>query len=151
VPSRSVHVEHSLKRYGIAGEDIHAFIDEPVKVKGGKHREFRHDSETVKLVGKLFGGKYSVEVAENIALDHIMLDHEADIKRDLPISVREQRDAYQAIDELGRLLKKAGGFSMSFVAVCRWLDRASRWNHRRGRFREAINMMGQLTDFLETS
>ena len=74
-PDRLAHMEHSLERYGSKGEDIHAFLDEPVKMQGKAHREFRHDTETIRLVGKLFEKEYGRELAENIALDHIMLDH----------------------------------------------------------------------------
>jgi uncharacterized Zn finger protein (UPF0148 family) len=56
-------------------------LDEPCKVAGQGHRQFRHDSETVKLVGQIFGKKYGRELAENIALDHIMLDHKEEIRK----------------------------------------------------------------------
>jgi len=76
MPNREEHCQHSFERYGVRAEDIHAFLDEPSQLVGSEHREFRHDYETVKLVGEMFGEKYGREIAENVALDHIMLDHE---------------------------------------------------------------------------
>ena len=69
-----------MKRYGIRGDDIHTYLDEPCTVAGQNHRQFRHDTKTVKLVGELFGPKYGRELAENIALDHITADHEEEIR-----------------------------------------------------------------------
>lgn len=80
MPSHEEHCQHTLKRYGVRGDDIHKYLDEPCKVAGQGHREFRHDSNTVKLVGQIFEKKYGRELAENIALDHIMLDHKEKIK-----------------------------------------------------------------------
>lgn len=74
VPSLEEHCRHTLERYGVTGEEIHKFMDELYKVLGREHRQFRHNIENVKLVGELFGKKYGKELAENIALDHLMLD-----------------------------------------------------------------------------
>lgn len=63
------------------GRDIHEWLDKPSGSYGGSHRQFRHDSETVKLVGEIFGEKYGKELAENIALGHIMADHQEEIKK----------------------------------------------------------------------
>lgn len=81
MPDLEHHAEHTLKRFGFRGEDIHEFLDEPVRTFGFAHREFRHDTETIKLVGRMFGSEYGRELAENIALDHIMLDHEETIRK----------------------------------------------------------------------
>lgn len=80
IPQHEEHCQHSLKRYGIRGDDIHSYIDEPSKSYSQSHRQYRHDSNTVKLVGEMFGRKYGRELAENIALDHIMADHEEEVK-----------------------------------------------------------------------
>ena len=80
MPNHEEHCEHSLKRYGVKGEDIHTFLDEPCRVAGQNHRQFRHDTKTIKLVGDIFGEKYGRELAESIALDHITADHENEIK-----------------------------------------------------------------------
>ncbi len=71
-----------MNRYGVEGRDIHSWIDEPSKMYTGSHREFRHDTETVRFVGELFGKTYGKALAENICLDHIMLDHQEEIQRD---------------------------------------------------------------------
>jgi len=81
LPSYEEHCQHTLKHYGVRGDDIHKYLDEPCRVAGQGHRQFRHDSETVKLVGQVFGKKYGRELAENIALDHIMLDHKEEIRK----------------------------------------------------------------------
>ncbi|MEM4736465.1 MAG: CFI-box-CTERM domain-containing protein [Nitrososphaeria archaeon] len=81
MPSHEEHCQHTLKRYSVRGDDIHSYLDEPCRVAGQGHREFRHDTETVKLVGQVFGKKYGRELAENIALDHIMLDHKEEISK----------------------------------------------------------------------
>jgi hypothetical protein len=82
MPNHEEHCQHSLRRYGERADDLHSWIDEPSKKWGQGHRQFRHDTETVKLAGKIFGDRYGRELAQNIALDHIMLDHEEDIKTD---------------------------------------------------------------------
>jgi hypothetical protein len=73
-----------MKRYGVEGRDIHSWLDEPSREYAGSHRQFRHDTETVRLVGELFGKTYGKNLAENIALDHIMVDHEQEIKNRNP-------------------------------------------------------------------
>lgn len=80
MPNHEEHCQHSMKRYGVRGDDIHTYLDEPCTVAGQGHREFRHDTKTIKLVGELFGPKYGRELAENIALDHITADHEEEIR-----------------------------------------------------------------------
>lgn len=84
MPNRKDHMKRSLARYGHSAEEIHSFLDEPVRTYGRGHREFRHDTDTMKLVGNLFGSKYTREIAENIALDHIMADHEEEIAHRIP-------------------------------------------------------------------
>jgi predicted RNA-binding Zn-ribbon protein involved in translation (DUF1610 family) len=69
------HCLHTLKRYGLAGKDIHEWMDAPVQVAGPNHRRFRHnttrDLETAHLV---FDKKYGARLVENIFLDHIIAD-----------------------------------------------------------------------------
>lgn len=81
MPNLEEHCEHSLKRYGVDGRDIHQWLDESCRTYAQGHRQFRHDTETIKFVGKKFGEKYGRQLAENIALDHIMLDHREAIQR----------------------------------------------------------------------
>jgi len=80
MPNLEEHCKHSLKLYDVEGRDIHSWMDEPCRKFAGSHRQFRHDAETIELVEKLFGKKYGIPVAGNIAIDHIMLDHEETAK-----------------------------------------------------------------------
>ena len=81
MPNLEEHCRHTLRRYGVEGRDIHQWLDEPARRYASGHRQFRHDSETIKLVGEIFGEKYGAQSAENIALDHILTDHQEEIKR----------------------------------------------------------------------
>jgi len=95
MPNLEEHCARCLKRYGVEGRDIHSWLDEPSREYAASHRQFRHDTETVRLAGELFGSVYGKEIAENIALDHIMADHEEEIKkRNIPIIVNlpEQKE-----------------------------------------------------------
>ena len=76
MPNHEEHCQHSRKRYGVRGDEIHHWLDEPAKFYGKYHRKYRHDSETVEVVGEIFGNKYGRALAENIALDHLALDRE---------------------------------------------------------------------------
>lgn len=80
MPNVEEHCKSTLKRYGVEGRDIHQWLDEPSRKYAGGHREFRHDTETIRLVGKIFGKNYG-SLAGNIALDHIMLDHKEEIEK----------------------------------------------------------------------
>jgi len=81
VPNHEEHCQHTIKTLGVRGDDIHTWMDEPSRPFGSDHREFRHDSETVKLVGRIFAHRYGRKIAEEIALDHITLDHKEAIER----------------------------------------------------------------------
>jgi len=81
MPNLEEHCRRTLKRYGVEGRDIHAWLDEPSRQYATAHRQFRHDTETIRLAGEIFGKVYGKSLAENIALDHIMIDHEEEIKR----------------------------------------------------------------------
>ena len=65
MPNLEEHCEKTLKRYGVEGRDIHAWLDEPSREFAASHRQFRHDTETVRLVGELFGKTYG----RNVAID----------------------------------------------------------------------------------
>ena len=88
MPNLEEHCKGTLKRYGVEGRDIHEWLDKPSRKYGGAHRQFRHDTETIRLVGGIFGKKYGKSLAENIALDHIMLDHEEEIKKRRTVVVK---------------------------------------------------------------
>jgi hypothetical protein len=81
MPNLEEHCKRTRVRYHADGRDIHSWLDEPSQHYVGGHRQFRHDTDTVKAVGDLFGSKYGRAVAENIALDHIMADHEDEIRK----------------------------------------------------------------------
>lgn len=86
MPNLKEHCNRTLKLYGTDGKEIHQWLDNPVKLCGRNHREFRHDTESVKLAGKIFAKKYGLAVAESIALDHIMMDHAKSIG--IPITTK---------------------------------------------------------------
>ncbi|HEY4699380.1 MAG TPA: hypothetical protein VIH27_03310 [Nitrososphaerales archaeon] len=79
-PDNKEHSEHSLKRYKIKGEDIHAWMDEPSRIAGQSHRNYRHDLKSLPMAIRIFGEKYGAEVVENIFLDHLKADSEEDRK-----------------------------------------------------------------------
>jgi len=76
MPDHETHCLHSLKRYGVRGDEIHTWIDEPSQFFAGSHRQFRHDFETINEAVKVFGIKYGDEMVRNIVLDHWKLDSE---------------------------------------------------------------------------
>ena len=80
MPNLAKHCKFSFERYGVYGEEIHKWLDEPTKISTFNHRQFRHDTETIKLVATIFGKKYGKNLAEQIALDHVMLDHKEELK-----------------------------------------------------------------------
>jgi hypothetical protein len=86
MPNLEEHCRRTMKSYGVEGRDIYSWLDEPSREYASSHREFRHDSDTVRLVGELFGKTYGNSLAENIALDHIMVDHEEEIRKRKPES-----------------------------------------------------------------
>ena len=81
MPNREDHCKHSEKRYGVRGEDIHSWIDEPSQVAGGSHRDFRHDLSSLQTAIQLFGDLYGVEMVENIFLDHLKADSQEHRRR----------------------------------------------------------------------
>ena len=82
MPSHEEHCEHSLKRYGVRGDEIHAWMDEPSQVAGVSHRNFRHDLSSLSTALQLFGKIYGADVVENIFLDHLKADSEESRERE---------------------------------------------------------------------
>jgi hypothetical protein len=74
MPNLEEHCKHSEKRYGVRGEEIHKWIDEPSQVAGGSHRDYRHDLSSLQTAIQLFGELYGAEMVENIFLDHLRAD-----------------------------------------------------------------------------
>ena len=81
MPNHEEHCLHSEKRYGVRGDEIHAWIDEPSKVSGGTHREYRHNLNSLQTAIQIFGKSYGAEMVENIFLDHLRADSEEKRKR----------------------------------------------------------------------
>jgi hypothetical protein len=76
MPNHEEHCKHSFERYGVRGDDIHSWIDEPSEIDGYNHRRFRHSVQDIPIAVKVFGVKYSAETVENIFLDHLKADSE---------------------------------------------------------------------------
>jgi hypothetical protein len=76
MPNHEEHCLHSEERYGIRGDDIHAWMDEPSQIAGGGHRRYRHDLDSLPIAIRMFGEKYGNETVKNIFLDHLKLDSE---------------------------------------------------------------------------
>lgn len=113
MPDHEEHCLHSLKRYGIRGDDIHSWIDEPVAVAGASHREYRHSLESLHAAIQIFGSKYGADTVENIFLDHLKADSEENRKKEAERSHIDEKISVWAfpvpsldstIDGLGRYL-----------------------------------------------
>lgn len=72
MPLNDEHVQHTLKKYDVMGDDIHKWMDEPSRIAGNDHRRFRHDPD--QEIPSCFIEKYGEDLARNILLDHIYLD-----------------------------------------------------------------------------
>jgi hypothetical protein len=81
MPEHEEHCLHSEKRYGIRGDEIHSWMDEPSTIIGGTHRKFRHGYEDLPVAIRMFGKKYGEEMVENIFLDHLKADSEEERKK----------------------------------------------------------------------
>ena len=82
MPNHEEHCLHSEKRYGVRGDDIHAWIDEPSQVSGGSHRSYRHDLSSLQTAIQVFGKIYGAEMVENVFLDHLKADSEEKREQD---------------------------------------------------------------------
>jgi len=74
MPSHDEHCRYTFERYGVTGEEIHEWMDEPVKLYGPTHRKARHDPNQ-KLPQYLIQ-IYGESLAKNIMIDHILQDAE---------------------------------------------------------------------------
>lgn len=75
MPSHEEHCQHSEKRYGVRGDDIHTWMDEPSFIMGSSHRDERHNPRRDLPINiKMFGNDYGEGVARQVFLDHILLD-----------------------------------------------------------------------------
>ena len=87
MPEHEEHCLHSLKRYGVRGDEIHAWIDEPSQIAGGSHRSFRHDLASLPTAIQLFSEKYGADMVENIFLDHLKADSEENRKHEQELEI----------------------------------------------------------------
>jgi hypothetical protein len=113
MPEHEEHCLHSEKRYGVRGDDIHSWIDEPSAVAGGSHRSYRHDLNSLPTAIQIFGSKYGADMVENIFLDHLKADSEENRKKEVEKSHLDEKLSIatfpvptinQTIDGLGRYL-----------------------------------------------
>lgn len=81
LPNHEDHCLHSLRRCGVRGDDVHAWMDAPSVKYGIYHRRFRHNGDAVWAVAELFGPKYGTALAQAIAVDHIQYDREQTIMK----------------------------------------------------------------------
>jgi hypothetical protein len=91
MPGHEEHCLHSEKRYGVRGDDIHSWIDEPVAVAGASHRDYRHDLRSLPAAIQIFGPKYGADLVENIFLDHLKADSEENRKKEVERSHIEEK------------------------------------------------------------
>jgi len=113
MPEHEEHCLHSEKRYGVRGDDIHSWIDEPSAVAGILHRSYRHDLGSLPIAIQIFGSKYGADMVENIFLDHLKADSEENRKKEVERSHIEEKITVwtfpissldSTIDGLGRYL-----------------------------------------------
>jgi len=75
-----LHEEHCLRtyeRYGIRGDEIHSWMDEPSSISGAGHRIYRHRLNQV--IPKFLIVKYGRELCRYIMVDHIIADNYIDV------------------------------------------------------------------------
>jgi len=72
MPSYDEHCKQSFERYGITGEEIHEWMDEPCKIYGSAHRKVRHDPN--QQLPAFLIHRYGADLARNIMIDHVLLD-----------------------------------------------------------------------------
>jgi len=95
MPLNEEHCLHSEKRYGVRGDDIHTWMDEPSSIVGACHRKFRHSVEYLPIAIQMFENKYGKIVVENIFLDHLKADNEENLEHIIePEKYRILRSSY---------------------------------------------------------
>jgi hypothetical protein len=119
MPNLEEHCRHTLKRLGVEGRDIHSWIDEPSRKYRQFHRQYRHDTQTVQIVGEIFGKKYGQERAQSIALDHIMADHEEDLKKTAVINSHYNYTAYTSGSLMPAIVLTVSG--IFFTTFLSWM------------------------------
>lgn len=79
MPNIEEHCSHTKMRYGVTGESVHRWIDEPVRLVGPTHREYRHVLN--QEIPAFLVEEYGRDLARNIMLDHLTLDKESTIAK----------------------------------------------------------------------
>jgi len=57
-------------------------MDEPARVSGASHRNYRHDLRGLPTAIRMFGKKYGAEMVQDIYLDHLRADSDENRKRE---------------------------------------------------------------------
>jgi hypothetical protein len=98
MPSHEEHCSHSQKRYGVRGDEIHTWMDEPSSVAGASHRDYRHNLTSLPTAIQMFQNLFGADMVENIFLDHLKADSEESRKQEKRIDVfkkwSESEDSY---------------------------------------------------------
>lgn len=99
MPNFQEHCKYTLERYGVDGASIHKWMDEPVKVQGPNHRQFRHTPS--QKIPQFLVEEYGHSLARDIMIDHILLDSETPDGEYLIAEV-PQFKLYEKIQDLER-------------------------------------------------
>ncbi len=100
MPTRKMHRNVSQLLLGESGDDIHKFMDAPVKRLGRNHRNERHDLQTVSFLFATEGKK-----AAQHALGHILLDKSEKLsnKKAQQLVNNDMKSTLNKIKEIQRL------------------------------------------------
>ncbi len=117
MPQHEEHCLHSEKRYGVRGDDIHSWIDEPSAVAGALHRDYRHDLGSLPIAIQIFGSKYGADMVENIFLDHLKADSEENRQKEAKRSYIEEKITVRTfpISSLDSTITKLGEYLNSIA------------------------------------
>jgi len=106
MPSLTEHCMFTEKRYGVTGESIHKWMDEPVIVQGPTHRKFRHDPN--QKIPQYLIEEYGSTLARDIMLDHILEDSKTPDGHSLIVDVPQIKlfEKIQELEQENQALKK---------------------------------------------
>ena len=71
------HCVRSHEKYGVRGDEIHFWMDEPSSISGFAHRIYRHRLNQV--IPKFLIEKYGRDLCRYIMVDHIIADNYVDV------------------------------------------------------------------------
>jgi len=99
MPSHEEHCNDSFRRYGYNFSEVHRWMDEPCRIAGSSHRQFRHNPyETPKEAEQIFSNivpEQFKSIVKHVILDHIKLDR---AYTETKTEIKIQRDVL--LDEL---------------------------------------------------